>query len=194
MDTEITPSRIIRDRWGYLQSPELEALKKCIDSLPDGAICINIGAGFGTSGLAFIESKNVARLYTIDKFALESENGLGALEIEKRVFKEFGYDEDPRYYPVHRDSYSAGITWSAMYEYIGEVVDMVFIDGDHSYEQVKKDIGAWLPNIKKGGIIAFHDYGPVDGLGGVSSAVDELITPKFEKISHEKAFAAFRIT
>jgi hypothetical protein len=44
---------------------------------------------------------------------------------------------------------------------------MVFIDADHSYEHCKADIQAWLPNIKLGGIIAFHDYGPEDGLYGV---------------------------
>src|SRR4030042_6957816 len=99
MDT-MTPSRIIRDRLGYLQSPELEALKQCIDTLPLGSICVNIGAGFGTSGLAFIESKNVGALYTVDKFRLEKDNGLGSLEVEERVFKEFGFDKETRYHNV----------------------------------------------------------------------------------------------
>ena len=35
-------------------------------------------------------------------------------------------------------------------------VDMVFIDGDHSYEEVKDDIAAWLPKAKK--LICVHDY------------------------------------
>ena len=49
-------------------------------------------------------------------------------------------------------------------------VDMVFIDGDHSYDKVKADIGAWLPKTKK--IICGHDYGcPLSP--GVKRAVDE---------------------
>jgi hypothetical protein len=36
--------------------------------------------------------------------------------------------------------------------------DMVYIDGDHHYESVIKDIKTWLPKVKKGGIIAGHDY------------------------------------
>lgn len=193
MDKEIrTPSQIIRDRWGYLQAPELEALKKCINSLPDGSVCVNVGAGFGTSGLAFIESKNVGVLYTIDKFRHEKDNGLGSLEVEERVFKEFGYDKDPRYQNICGDSAMIGLMWDT-FNYVMTDINMVFIDADHSYEQCKKDIQAWIRNIRVGGIISFHDYGPEDGLQGVTMAVDELITGKYVKISHAKAFAAFRI-
>jgi cephalosporin hydroxylase len=36
--------------------------------------------------------------------------------------------------------------------------DLVYIDGMHTYDQVKKDIQNYLPFIKKGGFIAGHDY------------------------------------
>lgn len=48
--------------------------------------------------------------------------------------------------------------------------DFVFIDADHSYEAVKKDIAAWTPKVRSGGIIAGHDYGEPCG---VKQAVDE---------------------
>lgn len=54
-----------------------------------------------------------------------------------------------------------------------ESLDMVFIDANHSYEEVKKDIELWLPKIKKGGILAGHDYSL--RFGGVIRAVDELL-------------------
>jgi len=47
----------------------------------------------------------------------------------------------------------------------------IFIDGNHEYEYVKKDILLWQECLKEGGIIAFHDY----TLDGVSKAIDELI-------------------
>ena len=36
--------------------------------------------------------------------------------------------------------------------------DFIYIDGDHSYEAVKRDIELYLPKLKKGGLIAGHDY------------------------------------
>jgi len=42
--------------------------------------------------------------------------------------------------------------------YSDQSVDFAFIDGDHSYEGCKRDIIAWLPKIKSGGILAGHDY------------------------------------
>jgi len=38
--------------------------------------------------------------------------------------------------------------------------DFILIDGDHSYEGVKKDFEMYSPMVRKGGIIAFHDILP----------------------------------
>lgn len=50
--------------------------------------------------------------------------------------------------------------------------DMVFLDAGHKYEDIKADIAAWLPRVKKGGILAGHDYSAQ--FPGVARAVDEL--------------------
>lgn len=36
-------------------------------------------------------------------------------------------------------------------------LDYIFIDGDHSYEGVKKDFIMYSPLVRSGGVIAFHD-------------------------------------
>ena len=51
-------------------------------------------------------------------------------------------------------------------------LDFVYIDGDHQYESCKKDLQLWIPKIKKGGIIAGHDYLAICFLG-VVNAVNE---------------------
>jgi hypothetical protein len=53
-------------------------------------------------------------------------------------------------------------------------VDFVFIDDDHSEYGCSRSLKAWLPKIKKGGIISGHDYGT--NQGNVKKAVDELIS------------------
>lgn len=37
--------------------------------------------------------------------------------------------------------------------------DVVFIDGDHYYENVRKDYDHWKKSVKPGGILLFHDAG-----------------------------------
>jgi len=38
-----------------------------------------------------------------------------------------------------------------------QVIDVLFLDGDHSYEGVKQDFEMYAPLVKKNGIIVFHD-------------------------------------
>ena len=38
-----------------------------------------------------------------------------------------------------------------------EPISLLFIDGAHDYESVKKDFLLWAPYLKEGGFIAFHD-------------------------------------
>jgi len=37
------------------------------------------------------------------------------------------------------------------------ILDLVFIDADHSYGSIKQDIELWLPKVKAGGILCGHD-------------------------------------
>jgi cephalosporin hydroxylase len=41
----------------------------------------------------------------------------------------------------------------------GELIDFIFIDGDHSYNGVKTDYEMYGPLVRKGGVISFHDIG-----------------------------------
>ena len=52
-----------------------------------------------------------------------------------------------------------------------ESVTFAYIDAAHDYESVKRDIAAWLPKIKSGGILAGHDAQSP----GVQKAVKELL-------------------
>ena len=68
-------------------------------------------------------------------------------------------------------------TVDAAMGYADESVDFVFIDGNHTYENIRADITAWLPKVASGGVLAGHDI----GINGVKKAVDELLD--WQKVS-----------
>jgi len=71
--------------------------------------------------------------------------------------------------------------------------DCVFIDGNHSYEYVKKDYENYYSLVKRGGIIAFHDAfldGDRYGTPKVLSEISENI--KYIKHSKEVGIAYFK--
>jgi len=66
-------------------------------------------------------------------------------------------------------------------------VDMVFIDGDHSYEAVKADLLAWAPRTKK--LICGHDFN--DPLyPGVKQAVHEYFGAESIRVGPDSLWSA----
>jgi hypothetical protein len=68
---------------------------------------------------------------------------------------------------VHRADHAAELgSWSSS-------VDMVFIDGSHDYEDVKRDIAFWQARAPEECLLSGHDFSP--GWPGVMRAVTELV-------------------
>jgi predicted O-methyltransferase YrrM len=63
---------------------------------------------------------------------------------------------------------------------------VAFIDGYHTYDQVKADIALVLPRLTERGMLIFHDYGLRDGTFNVTDAVDERFT--VTELVHTMAF------
>ena len=71
-----------------------------------------------------------------------------------------------------RVTFVKGYSDTCAEQFADESVDLIFIDADHSQEGVAKDLTAWLPKIRRGGVIAGHDYASRRH-PGVKRAVDE---------------------
>lgn len=46
----------------------------------------------------------------------------------------------------------------AAQQYPDHFFDLIYIDAAHDYANAKRDITVWLPKLKKGGVMAGHDY------------------------------------
>jgi len=146
--------------FGFLYAGEIVLFKKLAASLPPKATFVNIGAGAGTSSLSMVEARPDLRAFTVDI----SEGGpFGGLENERNAFANTGL---PLPVQMLGDSKQVGRDWA------GGLIDMIFIDGDHSYEGCSGDIEAWHNHVKPGGIIAIHDY-EKDVWPAVKKATDE---------------------
>lgn len=196
-------SDTVQEAFGYLFVDEVSALKQLAQGLPgDFPLIVNIGAGAGTSGLAFVEARPDTMLVTVD--IQDESSPFGCLQGERLVFESAGFASllGVQWHQIHGSSPDVGKTWE------GRMADMIFIDGDHSYEGCKADIQSWIPNLKAGGVLAIHDYRkeevfalPDDGRKkphpmswpGVDRAVDELLVGVYPIVLHVDSLIAFRI-
>lgn len=132
-----------------MQTPkEVYTLRVLAWSLPENPVIVNIGAGTGTSSLAFAESRRDAKIYTVD---ISDGGPLGGMENEVNAFNDTNDSGLTLPTQIVGDSKSIGKTWR-------EPADLVFIDGDHSYQGCLGDIQAWRKHVKPGGLLALHDY------------------------------------
>ena len=178
-------SKNLIDWLGYIKPDEAQLLTDLCLSLPEKPFVVNIGAGAGTSALIFLESRHDLTSCTVD---IQKESSpYGCLEGEMNALVQAKADLS-RHEQVHGDSIAVGKAWK------GKLPDLVFIDGNHTYEGCKGDIEAWLPLIKPNGIIAIHDYEKTEKeYPGVNDSVNELLLGTYEKIDRKTySLIAFR--
>lgn len=151
-----------------------------IEKLPDNSIFVEVGVWKGRSiSYAVVESinknKNI-KFYAVDTF--KGSPGEPQIMANGSVVNKTLYDEfisNIESIKDHIITYKKSSVQAAkLFE--DNSIDFVFIDASHKYENVKKDLLAWLPKIKKGGFIGGHDYAsPSDHPDhGVYIAVNEI--------------------
>tara|TARA_R110002110_G_scaffold414950_1_gene646704 strand:- start:8268 stop:8927 length:660 start_codon:yes stop_codon:yes gene_type:complete len=73
------------------------------------------------------------------------------IEYDKEFIERYRKEMDEDFETIiHGDS-------TVVCDNITDTYDAVFIDGNHSYEYVKKDLENYWPKVKDGGIVALHD-------------------------------------
>ena len=126
--------------------------------LPDKGRIVDVGTGQGHAARFFAMTKPKWTIYTIDGYGL-----YGSI---RNVWNKEGensfIERGPQVVRANWDVCKVkniiqifGNTWDIPWEL---KADVIYIDTDHSYDGVKKDVEHWVPFLKKNGLLMFHDY------------------------------------
>ena len=138
-------------------------------------IIVEIGAYLGASSCCLAEglvNKKNAILYSVDTWQNDAMS-----EGNRDTYNEF--KENTKKY---EDKIIEVRGWSYdvvdVIKSINKPIDLLFIDGDHSYEGVKKDWDLYSPMLTSNSLVVFHDYGWAEG---VQKVVHEDVIPLISK-------------
>ena len=150
------------------------ALLSLVDK--ENLIGAEIGVNKGWNAINILNTLNIQRLYLVDPYFIQ--------DTEPDKDGERPYYPDKEGYRSTKElaedllrAHSDKITWMIQTsedasDFIhDESLDFVYIDGDHKYEAVRKDIHLWYPKVKIGGTIGGHDF--CDDHVGIIKAVLE---------------------
>lgn len=159
--------------------------RELLNKVEEGGTFVELGAWLGKS-ISFLTVEKMrqgreVKLVTVDKFILPdnpTEKKFYVPHTDRMIHDEFLINTAPisgLFQCIVSDSAEA----SSYFE--NESVDVVFVDASHHYPNVLRDIKSWFPKIKKGGVIAGHDY---HSFPGVKQAVEEFFG-KPDKIQND---------
>jgi len=74
-------------------------------------------------------------------------------------------------------------------------LDIVFIDGSHTFESARLDYASWKGKIRKGGILAIHDIYDTEADGGQApkEIYEKALNENFELIERVNSLVALRL-
>ncbi|MBT4251262.1 glycosyltransferase [bacterium] len=117
---------------------------------------VELGTFYGTSLWSFsqaIKDNNLdTELFGVDTWKGEAHSGFYGEEVFETVSK-----VRSEFYPGLNINLLRKTFDEAVYDFKDESIDILHIDGLHTYEAVKHDFETWLPKVRKDGIILFHD-------------------------------------
>lgn len=136
-------------------------------------ICAEVGIGYGFHAKEILDKTQVEKLYLIDPMQFYPNDGFAT-----DVLKYGGFEKLVNNIKFHLKEYDNRYLWHrqpsttiSQEQIADESLDLVFIDADHSYEAVSKDLPFWFKKIRKGGWLLGDDYNSCHP--GTTKAVDE---------------------
>lgn len=143
---------------------------------PKNAKCVEVGTRYGDLALEVLQQRPDIYLTVVDTWEGKFADGE---PICRERLKPYTDNENPLLNRCLIRKIDSGAP--ASYRLDG-YFDLVYIDAAHDYKSVRRDIDAWWPRVKSGGMLGGHDYEnkPDDGFWGpieVYSAVNDWAHP-----------------
>jgi predicted O-methyltransferase YrrM len=156
----------------HLTSQEKRKLFELAQRLPPNSFAVEIGSYLGASACFIAAGLNASsKLICIDTWMNDA-----MTEGKRDTKEEFGRNtEQYKHKIITIRGYSYEVVCKV--RNITSKIDLLFIDGDHSYEGVKTDWDLYSPLLKSGSCVVFHDYGWAEG---VIRVVEEDVKPMLE--------------
>ena len=160
---------------GLIPHDQGMVLARLAAEVPASGVVVELGSykGKSTCYLAYGAKQSGAHVYAIDPWdLLGNPNGkhrFAEPETRKafdRVVRGMGYSS--LITPIQGFSQEVAGWWAKI---PGPKVDLLYIDGDHSYEAVMGDFVAWHPHLAENAVVAFDDLDTPKN-PGVRKAVD----------------------
>ena len=161
-DEDFMTIKELGDKWPY-DWVSTRGLAPYIKRLGEGVVGIEIGTCRAESTSFLLEKcPNIDRIFTIDPYkAYDDWNG----EINQNVIDKFMMiaQENLKSYG-DRARMIRETSNDAVNNFTDTLVDFIFVDGDHSYEQTLADCESYYPFLKKGGFFCGHDYSSIEAV------------------------------
>lgn len=151
-----------------------EDQRPTVQSDGDGPLIVEIGVHVGETSQRLMEGKKDLRWLGIDMWGDDSACGRGPCRRGDQRLLEARARMKP--WLETRAQMLVGYSHDATVASAVNTIDAVFVDGDHSFEGAFRDIAAWAPHVRRGGLVMGHDY--CRSFRGVVRAVNKLIPPK----------------
>jgi hypothetical protein len=159
-----------------------------LEKLPKGGTAVEVGVAYGDFSRSILEALQPDTFIAIDNFGIRPEDEPWG----RQLLKDNGCSHYDYYTGIFREPIQAGrmivkkgLSWEMLEQLPDQSVDYMYVDADHSYSSVAKEVIALRSKIKPGGIVQFNDYTHFDHDAMVAYGVPRAVHEFMERENYE---------